>query len=865
MSDNTNLPFGGARNNPGVLPEDIKKLYIRKYSTPHIEYDPLGLGNTNADFTELAFTDVEGLATEKSAAQLDANWYTVVNTFKTKLSALANWILGRIKDLSTTATEADLVSGNYLALDGSAGTKKLPAEDVAKRSIQDEQVATGVILSATASVTISANQESSAFLNLSRTIPSGSVMRIIPKAGNASVVDNYRLWTSNSVYTDVPVTEGRTIISTQQYESGSHIFLQVVPFDFVRSGGSVVGGVVSFDILFIDATKAAAYEIEDKNDKLEDYEFVEDVVYSNYISAGSVSQANRKRGYELTFGTISYWSHLVLPVNSGDVYLVRSTTSPNALNIPVAYTVDENMKILRTFGNFDTVNGETIVVCDDRTKYLCAEIFSYQTINIFDKLSVKKIKRKTYSVNGVENSLKTYKKKLIAEVAFDSNAVGLFTNTAVGSTMTYNTISWYQHNIYSVSDAKEYFVSIYTLVGHVGVGAVAELDTNGKVLTIHNVTKIDENGNFEILIKPIKGCVSFVVGYSGNSATYGRNCFVLEVEDAIEEVSCDGLPLVNQALRPYYYSYLDTKKTEIAAIEGPVLNKFSFLWLTDSHWNYNGLQSKFICKKMLDETSAEFVIHGGDFARAYGTSANLQSDLDETESFIDVIGRDRTLVIRGNHDFTLKDSADVSTGTTFPDGKTLTAIRNKCTYRVVRELGKYYFHVELLNGIVLVFLCTSDTQSSDPDAAWGVNYAISQDQIDWLEDLIKGKTNTKFILFEHIACYPTFTGGYHPVADPIKNIIDAVNSGTGDYSGLGNKVVACFSGHSHIDQTASDNGCAYVGTTCDAATNEGGITRTIGTTSEQAIDYVMIDFDNEQVSTIRIGGGSNRTVSFANS
>jgi hypothetical protein len=34
----------------------------------------------------------------------------------------------RIKDLGNTATEADLVSGNYLAIDGSAGSKKLPAE-----------------------------------------------------------------------------------------------------------------------------------------------------------------------------------------------------------------------------------------------------------------------------------------------------------------------------------------------------------------------------------------------------------------------------------------------------------------------------------------------------------------------------------------------------------------------------------------------------------------------------------------------------------------------------------------------------------------------------------------------------------------
>lgn len=43
----------------------------------------------------------------------------------------------RIKNLSQTATEADLVSGNYLALDGANGTKKLPGNCVAPKSIQD--------------------------------------------------------------------------------------------------------------------------------------------------------------------------------------------------------------------------------------------------------------------------------------------------------------------------------------------------------------------------------------------------------------------------------------------------------------------------------------------------------------------------------------------------------------------------------------------------------------------------------------------------------------------------------------------------------------------------------------------------------
>lgn len=43
----------------------------------------------------------------------------------------------RIKDLTNTAAESDLVSGNYLALDGSAGTEKIAGDCIAPRSTQD--------------------------------------------------------------------------------------------------------------------------------------------------------------------------------------------------------------------------------------------------------------------------------------------------------------------------------------------------------------------------------------------------------------------------------------------------------------------------------------------------------------------------------------------------------------------------------------------------------------------------------------------------------------------------------------------------------------------------------------------------------
>ena len=136
---------------------------------------------------------IRNLSVEADSGELSQDDYSVVDstadgTRKTKLSALSDWIhgrwasfvnaltaktsfasgdkiavvngstatamskdsllqetaenaLGSIHNLTTTATESDLVAGNYIPLDGSAGTKKLPGDCIAPKSVQDNIVA----------------------------------------------------------------------------------------------------------------------------------------------------------------------------------------------------------------------------------------------------------------------------------------------------------------------------------------------------------------------------------------------------------------------------------------------------------------------------------------------------------------------------------------------------------------------------------------------------------------------------------------------------------------------------------------------------------------------------------------------------
>ena len=86
----------------------------------------------------------------------------------------------RIKDLSTSATEADLTSGNYIPLDGSAGTKKLPGNCIAPKSVQDSLVDGEKILNASVSSIVSMDGKGTTAVTQNFYAAPGKVVYITP-------------------------------------------------------------------------------------------------------------------------------------------------------------------------------------------------------------------------------------------------------------------------------------------------------------------------------------------------------------------------------------------------------------------------------------------------------------------------------------------------------------------------------------------------------------------------------------------------------------------------------------------------------------------------------------------------------------
>ena len=77
-------------------------------------------------------------------------------------------------------------------------------------------------------------------------------------------------------------------------------------------------------------------------------------------------------------------------------------------------------------------------------------------------------------------------------------------------------------------------------------------------------------------------------------------------------------------------------------------------------------------------------------------------------------------------------------------------------------------------------------------------------------------------------------------------------------------VIAAFGGHAHIDYSFNTpGGIPVILTTCDSDIQEsGGLTRTRGTTTEQAFDVVLINYDTRTIKLVRVGAGSDRTFTY---
>ena len=328
-----------------------------------------------------------------------------------------------------------------------------------------------------------------------------------------------------------------------------------------------------------------------------------------------------------------------------------------------------------------------------------------------------------------------------------------------------------------------------------------------------------------------------------------------EIADINEFVSAVTTEVFN--VPDYWLADLESQEYAINNLNCSVgANGTTFVFFTDYHQNTNNGNSIALIKHIVDHTSANMVIYGGDTSDG-DALLTRQASIDMLREFGNEVKDISPVWIRGNHD--VEPTA----------GDTTTSIPTPAFYDIaLRPLqnraeinGHIYYHIDDDNiKFRYIFLDTDNGDYNNQDV---IDYF--DEQMAWLKNkILELDSNWTVVIFQHIfftarlATVPTL-----PRSDFATATINALSD---IYDSMQCSIAAIISGHVHRDYTyITNHDVPCIATTCDS----GGLnasaydpdygTRTAGTTSEQAFDVFTIDTANRTVNATRIGAGIDRS------
>ena len=335
--------------------------------------------------------------------------------------------------------------------------------------------------------------------------------------------------------------------------------------------------------------------------------------------------------------------------------------------------------------------------------------------------------------------------------------------------------------------------------------------------------------------------------------------------------------LASNQLPDYYFSknYLQDKINMINR-KNDYINGVSFYWITDLHLTRNAKQSPKLLNYLQAHTGVNTTFCGGDLPPAYGQEYDILRTAQVYESDF-THATDNFFAVRGNHDFTIKQSASENAGTTKSNAWTYNFLQRPNETKLNLNPGKEYWYYD--NSVQKVrYIGLDTTPTSDTSKPWGVIPIPDLDQAKWLINTLKNlPSDYKVIVFSHIPLSLKLKYS-DPNNEYLCDIIAAfanhrsVEVAVGatnlpvDFSSNSGKFIAAFSGHTHLDEDTVDDNVLHINTSCDAMYNDDPnytTKRTQGTTNEQCFDSVSIDFDSNIINCVRIGAGTEELRSYS--
>ena len=311
-----------------------------------------------------------------------------------------------------------------------------------------------------------------------------------------------------------------------------------------------------------------------------------------------------------------------------------------------------------------------------------------------------------------------------------------------------------------------------------------------------------------------------------------------EESEKNEEQETYGLP-------SYWKSYLDEKIAEVNSKLTALGNSGdAFIFITDQHLDGSEDHSSAIINYITANTSIKKVVFGGDILQGGA------SDIDILREYRASFNSDILLMaMRGNHDATgnLTESA-------YYDIMISPLLENA---EISDELYYYYDNTDLKIRYIVTDSVASKT-----------NNLTSEKQISWLKSkILELDSEWTTVIFHHGIWEGSASESNLSFSTDGKLIVDAIDS---IYDDAKCTIAGIYSGHTHRDYLGySEKGYALVSVTVNASSSAltkydpENSQRPTGTTKEEALEIVFITPSTNTIETIRIGAGSNKTISYS--
>ena len=342
-------------------------------------------------------------------------------------------------------------------------------------------------------------------------------------------------------------------------------------------------------------------------------------------------------------------------------------------------------------------------------------------------------------------------------------------------------------------------------------------------------------------------------------------------------------------LPDYWRAPLDAVAGRIAALRSAGAGEASFFF-TDVHDAANSLRSGPLIAELVKLTGCRRAFFGGDIPCAYG-NANYKATLDlALETYLrnwadPILGADGQLVTaKGNHDFTIRESASSSAGYTYSDAyaREFIVASHRRPFTVTNPadpLACYCYRDVPAERLRWIVADSQDSASVNPNQYWGVGYGMHQAQLEWMADVALGTLPAGWsaIVMHHIPCAPIVeSGGVISSLVTFRQVLEAYqNRGKvtlfgreRDFADARGRILVDLTGHHHADRWTFYNGIHHLTVSCDAYYNDmrgdspfcGGVqfVRTRNSVHEHVVDAIQYSPSADALFATRLGEGMDR-------